>query len=236
MGSVRFVFRPEQMLRDKNERRILAMHRGPEQAGGVFRCARDGDVDARIVREGSFVRLAVPQAAARQIGAIGRVDHHRAGPGAEGTPAQVREVRDELVPGRPDEVDELQLKHRSLAVGRETAADAEDGRFRERRIEDLLRKFGRELLRQAEDAAFRILDVFAEDDAVASLVSSPRRSALLTVSPMRYLPGGKHFVVELRQLAGDLQLRVRRPTDLPRARRPRIPSGSALSLPCRACS
>ena len=90
---------------------------------------------------------------------------------------------------RVNEIDELQLEHRTLPVRRKPAGNAKNGRFRERRIEDLLRKFGRELLRQAKDAAFRIFNVFAKDDA-ARIFSRPARSVLFTVSPMRYLPGG----------------------------------------------
>ena len=189
------------------------MHRGPEQSGGVLRLARDGDVDPGIMGEGSFVRLAVPETAAGQVGAIGRVDHERAGPGAKGAPAQVAEIRHELVPGRADEVDELQFEDRPLAVGGQAAGDAQDGRFRERRIENLLREFGRKFLGETKDAALRIFDVLAENDAAASLSSGRARSVWLTTSPIRYLPGGQHFVVELREFARDFAVPVRRPTD-----------------------
>ena len=92
---------------------------------------------------------------------------------------KVAKIRHELVPGRPDKVDELQFEDRPLAVRGEAAGDAQDGRFREGRIEDLLREFGRELLREAKDAAFRIFDVFAENDALANLRSRPGRKRLV---------------------------------------------------------
>ena len=92
--------------------------------------------------ERRLVRLAVPQTSAGQIRAVRSVDHDRASPGAERAPAQRREIRHELVPRRADEVDELQLEHRPLSVRSETAGDAEDRRFSERRVVDLLRKFG----------------------------------------------------------------------------------------------
>ncbi len=46
-----------------------------------------------------------------------------------------------------------------------TAGDAENGRFRQRRIVNLFRKFSGKFLRQAKHAALRIFDVFAENDA-----------------------------------------------------------------------
>ena len=51
---------------------------------------------------------------------------------------KVAEIRHELIPARINEIDELQLKDRSLAIGGEAARHAEDGRFRQRRIENLI--------------------------------------------------------------------------------------------------
>ena len=70
-----------------------------------------------------------------------------------------------MVPGRADEIDELQLEDWTFSVGTQAASDTENGRFSEWRIEDLLRKFGGKFLREPEHAAFRIFNVFAENDA-----------------------------------------------------------------------
>src|SRR5882672_882208 len=131
------------MFRDENKGRIFAMHRSPEQPRRVRRVARDGDVDAGIMGEGSFIRLAVPETAAGKVGAVGCVDHEWACPGAERAPAQRREIGRELVPARVDEIDELQLEDWSLAVRGEAAGDAENGRLGEGRIENLLWELGR---------------------------------------------------------------------------------------------
>src|SRR5688572_8754651 len=195
------------MLRDKNERRIVAMHCGPEQAGRILRRAWDGDVNAGKMRKSGLVRLAVPQAAARQISAIRRVDHDGTGPAAERAPAQSGKVRDELVPGGPDEVNELQLKHRPLAVGGETARHAHDGGFGERRVVNLLRKLSREFLREAEYAAFRILNVFTENDPIrVSLESEAER--LIDRVPDPVFAWRKNFVIELGELSGDLNFQL----------------------------
>src|SRR4029077_11623345 len=105
------------------------------------------------------------ETAAGQVSTIRRVDHERTGPGAKGPPALVAEIRHNLVPSRADEVDELQFKDRAFAVGGQAAGDAHDGRFREGRIENLLREFGGEFLGETKDAALRIFDVLAKDDA-----------------------------------------------------------------------
>ena len=110
----------------RTKRWIFAMHRGPEQSGGVLRVARDGDVDPGIMGEGSLICLAMPETAAGQVSAVGRVDHERTGPGAKGAPAQVAKIRHDLVPGRADEVDELQFEDRPFAVGGQAAGDAHD--------------------------------------------------------------------------------------------------------------
>src|SRR4051812_4715925 len=109
------------MLRDQEKRRIVAMHRAPKHPGRVLRIARNCHIDTRVVGEGSFVRLAMPKAAAWKVGTIGSIDHKRTGPAAERTPAQVAEIGYDLVPGRPDGIDELQLKHWPFPVRRKPA-------------------------------------------------------------------------------------------------------------------
>src|ERR1041385_701457 len=138
------------MFRDQDEGRVFTMHRGPEKPGSVGGIARDGDVDPGVVGEGSLVCLTVPKAAARQISSIRRVDNKRASPRAKRAPAQITEIGHELIPSRPDEVDELQLEDRPLAIRSEPTGDTDNGRLRQRRIENLLREFGRELLCEAE--------------------------------------------------------------------------------------
>ncbi len=59
-------------------------------------------------------------------------------------------------------------------------------------------------MRETKDAAFRILDVFAENDAVG-VALRPRRKRLVHGVADAVFAGGQDFVVQLRQLAGDLQ-------------------------------
>src|SRR5260370_40439224 len=112
------------------------------------------------MRQRSFVRLAMPQASARQIRPIRRINYHRAFPLAERTPAQTADVGHQLVPTRPDEVDELQFENWALAVRTKATCDTKNGRFRQRRIENLIREIGGKFLGQPKDASFRILNVF----------------------------------------------------------------------------
>ena len=115
------------------------------------------------MREDGFVRLAVPQTSARQISTVGRINHGRTFPVSERTPAQIRDVRNQLIESRINEIDELQFEDGPAAISGQAASDAEDGRFSERRIENLFRKFARKFLGQSKYAAFRIFDVLAEN-------------------------------------------------------------------------
>ena len=156
------------------------------------------------MRQRCFVRLAVPQASARQIRTIRRINHHRTFPLAERTPAQTADVGHQLVPTGPDEVDELQFENRTLAVRTKAAGDTKNGRFRQRRIEDLIREFSGKLLRQPKDAAFRILNVFAEDDAsFVALEPEPQRFVNGIANPI--FSRRQNFVVQLRKFSGDLE-------------------------------
>src|SRR6202035_4843983 len=107
--------------------------RSPKQTSRIFRRAWNDDCQSRIMRERGFVRLTVPQTSAGQISAVWRVDHGRAFPVSERAPPQIRDVRNQLIESRIDEIDELQLEDRPAAVSGEAARDAEDGRFSERR-------------------------------------------------------------------------------------------------------
>src|SRR5437588_8907442 len=113
--------------------------------------------------KGGFVSLTVPQTSPGQISAVGRVDHGRTFPVSERAPPQIRDVRNQLIESRINEIDELQFEDRSAAISGEAASDAEDGRFSQGRIENLFRKFARKFLRQSKHPAFRIFDVLAEN-------------------------------------------------------------------------
>src|SRR5205807_9468263 len=128
------------------------------------------------MRQRCFVRLAVPQASARQIRTVRRINYHRTFPLAERTPAQTADVGHQLVPTGPDEVDELQFENGTLAVRTKAARDTKNRRFRQRRIEDLVREFSGKFLGQPKYASFRILNVFPEDDApFVALEPEPQR-------------------------------------------------------------
>src|SRR5437867_12139800 len=92
--------------------------------------------------ERRFVRLAVPQTSARQISSIRRINHHRAFPIAERSPAQIRYVRDDLIEPRTNEINKLQVENRALAVRRQTAGDTEQRRFGKRPSTALLSTLG----------------------------------------------------------------------------------------------
>ena len=117
------------------------------------------------MREHRFVGLAVQQTPPGQISSVGRVYHRQAFPISKRAPAQVRDVGHELVHSRINEINELQLEDRPLAVRGQAARNTEDGRLSQRRIENLFRKLSRELLRQPENAAFGVFDIFAEYDS-----------------------------------------------------------------------
>src|SRR5947207_9899983 len=122
--------------------------------------------------ERGFVRLTVPQTSARQIRSVRRINHGRTFPISEGAPPQIRDVRNQLIESRINEIDELQFEDRSTAISGKTARDAEDGRFSQRRVENLFRKLGGKFLRQSKHAAFRIFDVLAENHASRILLQS----------------------------------------------------------------
>src|SRR6266480_1988487 len=117
------------------------MHGGPKQSSRIFRRAGNDNYDPWIMGKGGFVSLTVPQTSAGKISAVGRVDHGRTFPVSERAPPQIRDVGNQLIESRINEIDELQFKDWPAAIGGETARDAEDSRFSQRRIEDLLRKF-----------------------------------------------------------------------------------------------
>ena len=92
------------------------------------------------MREGRFVRLAVPQTSSGQIGAIRRIKHGWTFPIAERSPTQVGDISNELVEAWINKVDELQLEDRTFPVTSKATANTKDRRFGERRIKNLLRE------------------------------------------------------------------------------------------------
>src|SRR5207245_3088155 len=122
-----FVFGPEQMFGNQKDHGILGMHRCPKQSSCVFGRARNDDAQTGIMCERRFVRLAVPQAAAGEICPIRRINHGRTFPIAERSPAEGRDIGDELVESWINEIDKLQLKDWAFAVGGEAAGNTENG-------------------------------------------------------------------------------------------------------------
>ena len=112
-----------------------------------------------------------------------------------------------MVPGRPDEVDELQLEYGSLPVRGKATSDPKNCRFGKRRIVDLLRKFGRKLLRQAKDAALRVFDIFAEDDAITVFLQA-KTQCLVDGVANTVFAGRQNLVVQLGQIGRDLDLEL----------------------------
>src|SRR5439155_7770940 len=128
------------------------------------------------MREHRFIRLAMPQASARQISAIRRVNHGRTFPVSKRAPPQIRDVGDQLIESRINEIDELQFEDRSTSVSGQPAGHPENGRFSQRRIENLFRKFGGKFLGEPKDAALWILNVLAENDAARIFLESETQS------------------------------------------------------------
>src|SRR6266849_5250446 len=126
---------------------LRAWPRGTAQTGCIFGCARNDDGQTRVMSKHALVRLTMPQTSAGKISAIRRVNDGGTFPITERAPAQRREVCNQLIEAGVNKIDELKFEDRALAVGRETAGDAEDGRFGEWRIENLFWKFGRKFLR-----------------------------------------------------------------------------------------
>ncbi len=188
------------------------MHCGPKKPSRVLRVTRDRDIDPGIMGEGSLVGLAMPEAAAWKISAIGGIDDERTGPGAKRAPAQVAEIRHDLVPSRSNEVDELQFEDRPFAVRCEPTGDAHDCRFSEGRIENLLWEFGRKILRETENAALRIFHVLAKDDASRVFRQAGTQRLVHDITDPVFA-GGKHFVVELVAACQSLPVPVHRLPD-----------------------
>ena len=153
--------------------------------------------------EHGFVRLAVPQTSAGQISAVRRVNHGGTFPIPERAPAQVRDIGHELVEPWINEIDELEFEHGTATVSGESACDAKNGRFCQRRIKNLLGKFGRKFLGEPKYAAFWIFDVFAENDAARIFFEAETQSLVHGVADPIFARG-QNLLVDLRQRAGDI--------------------------------
>src|SRR5438876_12363165 len=116
------------------------------------------------MRECGLVRLAVPQTSTRQVGAIRRINHGWAFPVAERSPPQVGDIGNELIEAGVNKIDELQLKYGTPPVSSQTAGNTKNGRFGKWRIEDLVGKLGRKLLRKTKHTALGIFNIFAEEN------------------------------------------------------------------------
>ena len=102
-------------------------------------------------------RLRVVDGAAGEIAADGRANDGGRGPGAVRAPAHQGQFIANLVHGRPDVIEELNLDHRLDAAQSVAHGPAYDVRFGERRIEDAIgAKLGLQARGELEDAALSL--------------------------------------------------------------------------------
>src|SRR5947207_8979875 len=134
------------------------------------------------MREHGFVGLAMPQASAGQVRSVRRVNHGRTFPVSKRTPAQIRDVGNQLIESRINKIDELQFEDRPPAISGESASDTKNCRFGERRIENLFRKFGGKFLGEPKDAALRIFNVFAENDTPRIFLESETQGLVASIA------------------------------------------------------
>ena len=134
------------------------------------------------MREHRLVGLRVPDRAAGQIRAIGRIKYRGHLPFAVGAPADVGEIRDQLVKARENKINELDFEHRPASVQCQTATDADDRGLRERGVEHLRRKIRRKFLCEPEHPALRILDVFAENHPAGIGIQTGAQGAVENVA------------------------------------------------------
>ena len=156
------------------------------------------------MRERRFVCLAVPQASARQVRAIRGINHGGTLPVSEWSPAQIRDVGNELIETRIKEIDELQLENGALSVRGQAAGDSENGRFSKGRIKDLVRKLGRELLRETEHATFWIFNVLAEENSSRIFLQARAQGFVHRIANPIF-PGRQDFFVDLWRRFGDVR-------------------------------
>src|SRR6266545_1522156 len=97
---------------------------------------------------------------------------------------------------RIKEIDELQLENGALSVRGQAAGDSENGRFSKGRIKDLVRKLGRELLRETEHATFWIFNVLAEENSSRIFLQARAQGFVHRIANPIF-PGRQDFFVDL---------------------------------------
>ena len=107
-------------------------------------------------------RLRVEWAEALPVAAARRHQDHRALPLAVRAPEHARHLGGDLVEGERQEVGELQEGDRAATGQRAADRLADDGRLGQRRVLDPRAELRRQAAGDAEDIAFRILDVLTE--------------------------------------------------------------------------
>ena len=142
--------------------------RREQQPLRVVRVRRADDLEAGDVDEERLGRLRVVEAAA-DAAADGRAHDHLGRVLAARAPAELRQLADDLVVRRVDEVRELDLRDRHEAVERHADRGADDAALGERRVDDaVVAELVPEALGDAEDAA-DLAHVLAEhDDAIVA--------------------------------------------------------------------
>ena len=114
---------------------VVVPHRRFQQALGVVGSAGGDDLEARGMEEVGFDVLRVKKSAPNPA-AVGDSHGHGDVQCAVGAVAGPGGLADQLVNGRPDEVGELYLRDRPLPAEGRAQGDADDGRFRQGRVDD----------------------------------------------------------------------------------------------------
>src|SRR5437762_2788200 len=156
------------------------------------------------MRECGLIRLAVPQTSAGHVSAIRRINDGWTFPVAERSPAQIGDISNELIESWINKIDELQLEHRAFPVRAKTTRNTENGRFREGRIEDLLGKLGRKLLRKTKHTALGIFNIFAEENPSRIFLESGTQGFIYGIADPIF-PRGQDFLLDLWRRFGDVR-------------------------------
>ena len=159
------------------------------------------------MRERRFICLAMPQTAAGQIRTVRRINHCWAFPIAKRSPAQRRDVGHKLIEARIDKINELQLEHRALSISGQSAGHAENCRFGQRWIENLLWEFRWKLLRQPEHAAFWIFDILTEKNSSRIFLEASTQSFVYRVADAVFA-GRKDLLLNFRRRLCDVRKKL----------------------------
>ena len=101
----------------------------------------------------------------------------------------------------------MQLENGALSVRGQAAGDSENGRFSKGRIKDLVRKFGRELLRETEHATFWIFNVLAEENSSRIFLQARAQGFVHRIANPIF-PGRQDFFVDLWRRFGDVRQKL----------------------------